>query len=196
MLEIKVQCDCGQRFKFDVEPLNGRMPYAVNCPLCGLDGTEKANATLSQVLGAPVSTHAVAAFPPIGAPVQVAPAFAGAPASLVPQAPPPPSSSAPRLRINKESALAPEPAPAVATAAPTAPTGYVNPLQQRAQNQAAAAQQTPGKKPSFALGLLGAFIGAAVGSTIYFLIFNYTGIRLKLLAIGVGYLTGLGAELL
>ena len=31
---------------------------------------------------------------------------------------------------------------------------------------------------------------------IYFLIFNYTGFRLKLLAVGVGYLAGFGAEFL
>jgi hypothetical protein len=39
-------------------------------------------------------------------------------------------------------------------------------------------------------------VGTLVGSLIYFLIFNYTGLRLKLLAVGVGYLAGLGAELL
>jgi hypothetical protein len=44
--------------------------------------------------------------------------------------------------------------------------------------------------------MTGAAIGALVGSLIYFLIFYYTGARIKLLAIGVGYLAGLGAELL
>ena len=46
MIELKVQCDCGQKFKFDVEPVNNLMPYAVNCPVCGADGTGKANGVL------------------------------------------------------------------------------------------------------------------------------------------------------
>ena len=50
-MEIKIQCDCGQRFKFDVEPVNGRMPFVVNCPTCGADGTEKANEVLRQIPG-------------------------------------------------------------------------------------------------------------------------------------------------
>jgi hypothetical protein len=48
MRTIKVQCGCGQRYAFDVEPVEGRMPYAVNCPLCGADGTEAANELLAE----------------------------------------------------------------------------------------------------------------------------------------------------
>ena len=44
--------------------------------------------------------------------------------------------------------------------------------------------------------MLGAVVGTLVGASIYFLIFNYTGLRFKLLAVGVGYLSGMGAELL
>jgi hypothetical protein len=74
----------------------------------------------------------------------------------------------------------------------------MNPLARRAQAQAEALVQAenPGKKPSFALGFLGAVLGALIGATVYFLIFNYTGFRLKLLAVGVGYLAGFGAEFL
>jgi FHA domain len=61
---------------------------------------------------------------------------------------------------------------------------------------AAPPPKTPAKKPNFGLGLLGALVGALVGSLIYFLVFRYTGLRLKLLAVGVGYLSGAGAELL
>lgn len=45
-MELKVHCDCGQKFKFDVEPVNNRMPFTVACPICHRDGTEKANAML------------------------------------------------------------------------------------------------------------------------------------------------------
>ncbi|HLX96418.1 MAG TPA: hypothetical protein VKU37_11805, partial [Verrucomicrobiae bacterium] len=46
------------------------------------------------------------------------------------------------------------------------------------------------------MGLLGGLVGAFVGAAIYFLIFKYTGLRLRLLAVGVGGLAGWGAELL
>jgi hypothetical protein len=49
MIELKVQCDCGQKYKFDVDPINGQMPVPVACPVCGADGTEKANALLQQI---------------------------------------------------------------------------------------------------------------------------------------------------
>jgi uncharacterized sodium:solute symporter family permease YidK len=43
MIPIKIQCGCGQRYAFDIEPLCGRMPGRVVCPVCGLDGTRVAN---------------------------------------------------------------------------------------------------------------------------------------------------------
>jgi len=49
-MELKIVCQCGQKFKFDVEPVNGRMPFTVNCPLCNADGTATANAMLAEVL--------------------------------------------------------------------------------------------------------------------------------------------------
>jgi hypothetical protein len=184
MLEIKVQCDCGQRYKFDVEPVNGRMPFVVNCPVCGQEGTEKANQILTRVTVPPA------------APVPVAPAVA---VSNVPVGGPP-KPSAPALRVSGlpggVSAAPAATAPtlvaspsATATAPAPFPTGGIG-------KAAPAAAAAPGKKPSFALGMTGAAVGALVGSAIYFLIFYYSGLRLKLLAIGVGYLAGLGAELL
>ena len=61
----------------------------------------------------------------------------------------------------------------------------------------AAAQiaQDSGKKPSFAMGILGALIGASIGSLVYYLIYKTTGVRL-FLAIGVGGLTGWLANLM
>ena len=43
MIPIKILCGCGQHYAFDVEPVHGRMPYAVACPACGVDGTNAAN---------------------------------------------------------------------------------------------------------------------------------------------------------
>src|SRR5258706_4865265 len=181
MLEIKIQCGCGQRFKFDVEPVHGRMPFVVNCPICGLDGTEAANDVLRQVAPAPV---------PIASPAMVPaqPAAIASPSPISPSA----------IRIHKSTS--PPVEPEVPSPAPIAfiPGPGTNPLARRAQAQAEALAQAqnPGKKPSFALGLVGAVVGALVGASVYYLIFNYTGFRLKLLAVGVGYLAGFGAELL
>lgn len=91
-MEIKVQCDCGQKFKFDVEPVHGRMPFTVNCPVCGADGTARANVLLQQLLPpAPLAT----AYAPPPPPLVAAPAPAPMrPAGLSinrPQAPAPAS---------------------------------------------------------------------------------------------------------
>jgi hypothetical protein len=43
MISLKLHCSCGQKFAFDVEPVNGRMPSAVLCPACGKDATQAAN---------------------------------------------------------------------------------------------------------------------------------------------------------
>jgi hypothetical protein len=47
-IPIKIQCGCGQRYAFEVEPVSGRMPAAVACPRCGVDGTTAANTVLTQ----------------------------------------------------------------------------------------------------------------------------------------------------
>jgi len=186
MLEIKVQCDCGQRYKFDVEPVDGRMPFTVNCPICGSNGTEKANEILqgmSRQNAAALSVASMASAPTFAS-------VATAPVSTQTQEPPP---GPPRLRINL-----PRPAaPAIATNVAVDPQPPVaRPMMRPPPQPALATNAIPGKKPSFALGLLGAVIGSVVGSLIYYLIFKYTGFRLKLLAVGVGYLSGLVAELL
>jgi hypothetical protein len=169
MIELKVHCDCGQKYKFDVEPSNGRMPFTVNCPVCGVDGTEKANALIQQL-----------------------PAYQVAP-------PAPATTEAPKLRISRSApeapAAAPPPISPLAGGSPSAPPP---PIAAPRRPIAASALQspTPGRKPSFAMGLLGGLVGALIGAAIYFLIFKYTGLRFKLLAVGVGGLAGWLAELL
>jgi hypothetical protein len=50
-MEIKILCGCGTKYKFDVEPVNGRMPVAVTCPNCGNNGTTDANQQIAARLG-------------------------------------------------------------------------------------------------------------------------------------------------
>jgi outer membrane protein assembly factor BamB len=47
-MTIKVQCGCGTRYSFEVEPRDGVMPFTVNCPTCNADGTEAANQIIAQ----------------------------------------------------------------------------------------------------------------------------------------------------
>jgi len=47
-MNLKVQCPCGSRYSFEVEPVDGRMPFSVRCPTCGADGAEAANALIAQ----------------------------------------------------------------------------------------------------------------------------------------------------
>ena len=48
LVAVKIQCACGQRYAFDVEPVNGRLPAPVHCPKCGVDGTAAANQIIAQ----------------------------------------------------------------------------------------------------------------------------------------------------
>ena len=59
MILIKIQCGCGQKYAFDVEPINGRMPQRVNCPACRADGTAAANEIIASQLSAPAAPVAV-----------------------------------------------------------------------------------------------------------------------------------------
>jgi hypothetical protein len=176
MMEVKVQCDCGQKYKFDVEPVNGRMPFTVACPICGADGTAKANAILRETI--------VYQIP--------------APTSPLPPPPPPPAPEPIRVRIGGSAAAPPSSAPPPISPLGT-PAPLARPMTGFAQKAVAGAPAQPERKPSFALGLLGALIGASVGTVIYFAIFKITGpffLLRYVLALGVGGLTGWLANLL
>ncbi len=74
MIPVKVQCGCGQRYAFDVEPVGGRMPAAVACPVCGTDGTAAANEVIARSLAAQPAPAPVAAMRVPTATVPPAPA--------------------------------------------------------------------------------------------------------------------------
>ena len=93
-MKVKVQCPCGSRFEFEVEPANGRMPVAINCPTCGADATELANEVIArQSVAAPapptpapapayglrIAKHAAAPTPSASAPAADAPQEPAAP---------------------------------------------------------------------------------------------------------------------
>jgi len=48
MIAVKIQCNCGQKYAFDVEPIGNSLPAPVACPVCGADGTSLANQFIAQ----------------------------------------------------------------------------------------------------------------------------------------------------
>lgn len=90
IMELKVICNCGQKYKFDVEPVQGRMPFSVQCPVCGMDGTPTANSNLSELIP-PVSQPAVAKVAPfiasVAAPAPVVRVVGARPAGVASLAP-------------------------------------------------------------------------------------------------------------
>lgn len=73
-MDIKIDCSCGIRYEFEVEPVNGQMPVSVQCPQCSVDGTSAANEFIRlagqvEAEPAPQKTPTVAlAHPPSGRP--------------------------------------------------------------------------------------------------------------------------------
>jgi hypothetical protein len=158
-MELKVACNCGQNYKFDVEPVNGQMPFAVNCPVCGADGTPLANQLLTQQVpaGAP---------PPPPVPAMAAPATIG-PVGLSVSRPP--------------SAGAPPPFPSASR--PITPIG------------GAPLPKAQPKEVNLGLGILGAFLGAAVGGVLVYLFWMWAHFRFPWSSVGIGALAGYGARL-
>ncbi|MDB6056545.1 MAG: Pyrrolo-quinoline quinone [Verrucomicrobiales bacterium] len=112
-MQLKLTCRCGTRFSFDVEPVNGLMPFTVACPTCGIDGTEAANQLLAQtgvaqkpqftILSSTAATESAATAEP--------------PAPYVPEVP---ASQKSKLRVAGAHAAAPTSPPTAAAAAATA----------------------------------------------------------------------------
>ncbi len=134
---IKLNCQCGTRFSFDVEPVNGRMPIKVACPSCGADGTEAANELIAKVAPAEPTAAPKPQFAILLEPA--ASTGATAPSSLVPE---PPKASKPKLRVSGGTHAAPPVASAAATA--PAPAGE---MCNRHFDKPASAHCTVCKKP-------------------------------------------------
>jgi len=181
-MEMKIACDCGQKYAFDVEPVNGRMPAAVNCPACGADGTRAANEILTQVFpDAP---------PPLSVAVAVESAAPPAPPPLSPIAPP---ASAGGLRINR---AAPAPMAATAGEPPLSAAPRLITAMRSPAIAAAAAKPKDDGEINLGLGILGAILGAALGAGLMYGFFVWADFRFPLMGTGIGALTGLGARIL
>jgi hypothetical protein len=88
-MEVKVSCDCGQKYKFDVEPVNGQMPVTVSCPHCGVDGTSTANNVIAQTFSSQQTPIPVAMAIPVAAAAPVGGLRINQTAPVPPNSPPP-----------------------------------------------------------------------------------------------------------
>jgi|SRR5579859_3324900 len=130
-MNVKIQCACGTKFAFEVEPVNGRMPMNVNCPGCNASALDLANAEIARQLAAASAPPAARiTVPPatIRAAAPAAPPGAAAPSPIgVPRASggalrisKPPSSHAPAPAVPPDSGeTAQTAAPVSAEAAPS-----------------------------------------------------------------------------
>jgi hypothetical protein len=102
MIPVKVECGCGQRYAFEIEPVDGHMPTSVKCPACGADGTAAANAFIAQLAPAPAAVPAKA--PPIRVRLTASPLSPTEATSAVTlaAAPPAPAPSSYRREIDRD----------------------------------------------------------------------------------------------
>ena len=192
-MELKVVCNCGQKFVFDVEPLNGRMPMPINCPACGIDATENANSAIALKIAAPPSVRMTVTIP-----TPPPPSAGGIPI------PPPPNSapsaapqSAGGLRINKPAHTESPQAASVPAPLP------IQPNPSRPKPMTHVPTYTPGylkdnpalQNNNFMLGILGAFIGAILGLAFMFGLLIFLGFSIPYTGVIIGALTGFGARI-
>lgn len=190
-MDLKVVCYCGQKYKFDVEPVNGRMPHTVNCPVCGVDGTPLANQLISQQLfsaGAPPVPVMAAPAPAMMAPAPMA-VPASAMAAPAPTSAPPPLGGG--LKINLARPAEPAVPPPLHPSSVPPPLGSSRPI---APIRPAVVPKKEQKEFSLGLGILGAFIGAAIGAGILYAFFEMIGIRFPLIGTITGLMCGYGAR--
>lgn len=163
-MELKVACDCGQKYKFDVEPVGRQMPFLVNCPVCGVDGTPAANQLLAEHFANAVPAPPTSAEPTPG-----------------------PSG----LRINRPPA--PAAPPPLAAATPPSPLPGARPV------APVRLMKTPIDAPkdfNMGLGILGAFLGSAVGAALVYGFFLWAQFRFPFTGTVIGLFAGFGARLL
>lgn len=186
-MEIKVVHACGTKFVFDIEPENGVMPFAIQCPSCGADATEDANAIIAH---AQVNTVAPPAAPaqPKPSPGLGRPPATAAKAGVPPPPPPPPK---PGLSLGSSHA---KPAPAAETKAAPAPAPAATPA--AAAKPLKKADTASADGPHLPLAITGAVIDAVIGMGIWYAMIHFLHFASGWVAWGVGVLAGFGARTL
>jgi hypothetical protein len=162
-MELKIECPCGQRLKFDVEPVDGRMPGSITCPSCGADDTHLANAVLADAL----TTQSNSTRVPVAQKVGV--------------------SENRLLRIRRE-----EPPPvATASTIDTAPPPPVTPYPRTAAGDADTHQSDKSRRNP-AVGILAGLAAGFVAAFLWYLLTLATGYEIRPVSWIIGVAVGLG----
>jgi hypothetical protein len=198
-MELKVLCDCGQKFKFEVEPVGGTMPFQVNCPACGVDRTGSANemialqtpigSNLSSAIGVAASSPVSSAVvPPTPPPVPVTASVTAPSPSLAP--------ATGGLRINRPAPSEPPVPPPVsaATTSPAAPAPF-RPMTAPAALPKYMRTNDAIQNNNFFMGVLGAVVGAVAGLALMLTCSFLLGFKFPFFGTIVGGITGYGARL-
>src|SRR5512140_2460521 len=109
---MKIQCSCGAKYEFEVQPEMARAPVRFVCPACGLDASEFVDGLVRRELGQTSTPEGVAI------PVQVGPPSPASGAPPVPESAPPQPRVAARVHTAPAQASPAQPETAAASAAP------------------------------------------------------------------------------
>lgn len=120
-MEVKVFCNCGAKFKFETQPVRGRMAAPVNCPVCGADATELANQVIAEKIANAPAPVAIAVTPLAPTPTAATPAPATPTIGVTAVTPPPPG-SVPSIRVGGLAQAVPPPPPPAETTDHDAPS--------------------------------------------------------------------------
>ena len=191
MLEIKIVCNCGAKYKFEVEPINGCMPAPVQCPVCQTDGTAEGNRLIGEMLARGAAAPAVRvpsiAIPSNSMPKPAVSVRLGVSAPGPVQAPPAP---------------APTPYSAPSMAHPALPSSGLQSPQSMgvppvpstpAPTRSSAKASNKDNVANVMRGDIGAAVGGLIGMAIWYGIIVMTNYEVGLIAWGVGGLTGIVA---
>ena len=169
VMDVVVPCDCGTRFSFSVEPINGRLPDGAEllCPGCGKDGVPLANRVINDDLRKQQREKER----------QEREAAAQQPKK----------NGWLKLDKKKQNNEAAQPDPHASSAYPA---DAHDPFAKARNKDDDSVYTGPNRVKGIAGALVGGMLGAAAwAATVYF-----TGYEIKYVAVGVGALTGLGSR--
>lgn len=181
-MDVKIQCACGSRYRFPVEPVNGQVPAALTCPNCGADWTAWVNEWIRSQT-----------------------AEAGPPQPTTPSADAPAASPTPSVQIQQQlttpaAPAAPMPAPETQAVRSTAATTHAGgpktalPATGHALKPEKKARGWNEAKLSWGIG--GAVGSALVAGIAWYLFIDFTTINFKAIALLVGFVIGVTCRMM
>jgi hypothetical protein len=195
-MDLKIVCNCGQKIAFEVEPVNGRIPMEIECPVCNANITALGDEAVAQQLAMEAMNETPPPLPVEETPVVAAPEPAPEPAAS--------PASGLKLRMAHRPEPKPEPEPAPASLSVRKPAGGtasshggISPsLAAIVEREERMRQRTRADQPRYLLGTIGAIVAGTIAMFGWFFLIKITRMELGIAAWGVGLFTGLGAKIM